>query len=205
MTTDSETPKSATLTPEQALAELKTLDVEARIDAVAKDLRQGNPRYAGIPGHDLARALGIPSPGRPGAEWSFLRYATRKTVEEHADYLGSASEVIYLLENSVEPERFQELLKLAELQDEVAQPDFSFLSRRERNHVEDTVAEKQLEANESNAMYCIAHYSVTSSSGKRLEFEAEIEDDGYCITLLTPYDKKAKRFVDLSKCVTTYW
>jgi hypothetical protein len=33
----------------------------------------------------------------------------------------------------------------------------------------------------------------------------EIEDDDHCITLRTPYDERAKRFVDLSRCRTSYW
>jgi hypothetical protein len=54
-------------------------------------------------------------------------------------------------------------------------------------------------------MCCLGHCSVTSPSGAKLQFEGEIEDDGHCITLRTPYDKRAKRFVDLSRCRTSYW
>ena len=39
----------------------------------------------------------------------------------------------------------------------------------------------------------------------RAQFWIDPEDDGHCITLRTPYDKRAKRFVDLSRCRTSCW
>lgn len=54
-------------------------------------------------------------------------------------------------------------------------------------------------------MNCIARCSVESASGAVLEFEGDVEDDGACINLRTPYDKRAKRFTDLSRCLTSGW
>ena len=201
-------PKTATadvLTPEQALAELLALDMDSRRTAVAKDVRSRSPRYRCIPAHELAEALGIPEPGRPGDGWSFTRYARMMTVEEYAMYNSPASEVIYMIEDSLDPERLEELIQLSEPLDDVDKPRFSFLTRSERNDIEDAIAERQLEANESNGMCCLGHCSVKSPSGAELQFEGDIEDDGHCITLRTPYDKRAKRFVDLSLCRTSYW
>ena len=201
-------PKTATadvLTPEQALAELLALDMDSRRTAVAKDVRSRSPRYRCIPAHDLADALGIPDSRRPGSEWSFTRYARMMTVEEYAMYNSPASEVIYMIEDSLDPERLEELIQLSEPLDDVDKPRFSFLTRSERNDIEDAIAERQLEANESNGMCCLCHCSVKSPSGAELQFEGDIEDDGHCITLRTPYDKRAKRFVDLSRCRTSYW
>ena len=201
-------PKTATadvLTPEQALAELLALDMDSRRTAVAKDVRSRSPRYRCIPAHDLADALGIPESRRPGSEWSFTRYARMMTVEEYAMYNSPASEVIYMIEDSLDPERLEELIRLSEPLDDVEKPRFSFLTRSERNDIEDAIAERQLEANESNGMCCLGHCSVKSPSGAELQFEGDIEDDGHCITLPTPYDKRAKRFVDLSRCRTSYW
>jgi hypothetical protein len=193
------------LSPEQALAELVALSMESRRDAVAKDLRRRSPRYRCIAPHDLAEALGVPDADRPGDEWSFTRYAMLMTVEEYAECNSPASEVVYMIEDSVDPERFEELLRLSEPLDEVEKPSFSFLTKSERSDIENAIAERELEANESNGMCCLAHCSVTSPSGVELQFEADIEDDGDCITLRTPYDKRAKRFVDLSRCRTSYW
>jgi hypothetical protein len=127
------------------------------------------------------------------------------TVEEYAQYNSPASEVIYMIEDSLDPERLEELIRLSEPLDDVEKPCFSFLTRSERSSIEDAIAERQLEANESNGMCCLGHCSVKSPSGAELQFEGDIEDDGQCITLRTPYDKRAKRFVDLSRCRTSYW
>jgi len=205
MTTRPKTPTADALTPEQGLSELLALDMESRRTAVAKDVRSRSPRYRCIPAHDLAKALGIPEPGRPDNGWSFTRYAPLMTVEEYAMYNSSASEVVCMIEDSVDPERFEELVRLSEPLDDIEKPRLSFLTRSERSAIEDAIAERQLEANESNGMCCLAHCSVTSPSGAELQFEGEIEDDGHCITLRTPYDKRAKRFVDLSRCRTSYW
>lgn len=193
------------LPPEQALAELLALDMDSRRTAVAKDVRSRSPRYRCIPAHDLADALGIPDSRRPGSEWSLTRYARMMTVEEYAMYNSPASEVIYMIEDSLDPERLEELIRLSEPLDDVDKPRFSFLTRSERNDIEDAIAERQLEANESNGMCCLGHCSVKSPSGAELQFEGDIEDDGHCITLRTPYDKRAKRFVDLSRCRTSHW
>lgn len=189
----------------QALAELLVLTMDSRRDAVAKDVRSRSPRYRSIPAHDLAEALGIPEPWKPGEGWTFTRYARLMTVEEYAMYNLPASEVIYMIEASLDPERLEELIRLSEPLDDVEKPRFSFLTRSERSSIEDAIAERQLEANESNGMCCLGHCSVKSPSGAELQFEGDIEDDGHCITLRTPYDKRAKRFVDLSRCRTSYW
>ena len=205
MTTRPKSPTADALTPEQALAELLAVDMDSRRTAVAKDVRSRCPRYRCIRAHDLADALGIPESRRPGSEWSFTRYARMMTVEEYAMYNSPASEVIYMIEDSLDPERLEELIRLSEPLDDVDKPRFSFLTRSERNDIEDAIAERQLEANESNGMCCLGHCSVKSPSGAELQFEGDIEDDGHCITLRTPYDKRAKRFVDLSRCRTSYW
>jgi hypothetical protein len=205
MTTRPKVAPTDALTPELALAELVALGVESRRATVAKDVRSRSPRYRCVPAHDLADALGIPESRRPGSEWSFTRYARLMTVEEYAQYNSPASEVIYMIEDSLDPERLEELIRVSEPLDDVEKPRFSFLTRSERSSIEDAIAERQLEANESNGMCCLGHCSVKSPSGAELQFEGDIEDDGHCITLRTPYDKRAKRFVDLSRCRTSYW
>jgi len=62
-----------------------------------------------------------------------------------------------------------------------------------------------MEANESNGMNCIARCSVESAAGAVLEFEGDVEDDGACINQRTPYDNRAKRFTNLSRCLTSGW
>ena len=205
MATRNQAAKAEVPDAEQALAELLALTMDNRRNAIAKDVRSRSPRYRSIPAHDLAEALGIPEPWKPGDGWTFTRYARLMTVEEYAMYNSPASEVIYMIEDSLDPERLEELIRLSEPLDDVEKPCFSFLTRSERSSIEDAIAERQLEANESNGMCCLGHCSVKSPSGAELRFEGDIEDDGHCINLRTPYDKRAKRFVDLSRCRTSYW
>ena len=187
------------------LQTLLALPLGGRRDAVAKDVRRRAPQFSAIPAHDLADALEVPEHWRPGSEWSFTRYAPIVSVEEHARYNSPASELVYLIEDAVSAERFQQLLKHSESVDESDDPSFAFMTTGERSRLEDAIAEKQMEANESNGMNCIARCSVESDSGAVLEFEGDVEDDGACINLRTPYDKRAKRFTDLSRCLTSGW
>jgi hypothetical protein len=145
------------------------------------------------------------STGGRAANGRSPRYAPIVSVEEHARYNSPASELVYLIEEAVSAERFQQLLKHSEPLDESDDPSFAFLTKGERSRLEDAIAEKQMEANESNGMNCIARCSVESDSGAVLEFEGDVEDDGACINLRTPYDKRAKRFTDLSRCLTSGW
>jgi len=188
-----------------SLQTLLALSLDGRREAVARDVRRRAPQFSTISAHDLADALDVPEHWRPGNEWSFTRYAPIVSAEEHARYNSPASELVYLIEDAVSAERFQQLLKDSEPLDDADDPSFAFLTKVERSRLEDAIAEKQMEANESNGMNCIARCSVESDSGAVLEFEGDVEDDGACINLRTPYDKRAKRFTDLARCRTSCW
>jgi hypothetical protein len=69
----------------------------------------------------------------------------------------------------------------------------------------EAITADQLESNSSNGMNCIAHYVIESPLGEDLWFEAEIEDDGACIILRTPYDSRDNRFIDLTNCLVDEW
>ena len=86
-----------------------------------------------------------------------------------------------MIEDSAITERFGELRRLSEPLDEIKEPRFSFLTPSERSAIEDAIAEGQLVANESSGMCFLGHY----------------------IQLCAPYDKRATRFVDLSRCRTS--
>ena len=146
------------------LPTLLALPPGERRDAVAKDIRRRAPQFSAIPAHDLADALDVPEHWRPGSEWSFTRYAPIVSVEEHARHNSPASELVYLIEEAVSAERFQQLLKHSEPLDESDDPSFAFLTKGERSRLEDAIAEKQMEANESTGMNCIARCSVESAS-----------------------------------------
>lgn len=78
---------------------------------------------------------------------------------------------------------------------------FDFLTNEERDHLEGAIAMENLELNMSNGICCVARYSIPAPGGI-LPFEGDIEDDGHCITLRTPYDDRDGRFKDLENCVT---
>lgn len=188
-----------------ALEELMALPIDKRIEAIDQDLSLFEKRFERIDSFDLAAALEVPEFQKPGNEWSFVRYAEIISVEEYARFCSPASEIVYLIQNDVSETRFQRLIALSEPLDTIDEPNFEFLTAIERSDLERAIAEKQLEANSSNAMNCLAHYSVVTETGNELRFEAVVEDDGSCLGLLTPYDFKMGKFVDLTKCVTDTW
>jgi len=189
------------------LKQLLAMKLEDRLEAVAHDLQSKTPRYSGIDAHSLASALGISDCERPGSgeDWSFIRYAQIGSVEEHAQMCSPASEVVYLIQDQVKPDRFAELLTLSESLDETDDPKFDFLTEVERKMLEQAIAEKDLESHSSNGMNCLAHIAVQTNNLVNLEFEAVIEDDGSSFILRTPYDKQGKKFEDLTSCVTDSW
>lgn len=141
-------------------------------------------------------------PGNAGLE--LAKY--RAVALRHLDIVEQATERIYLIEDQVDAVRFSELVELSESLDDADEPKFDFLTDDERRKLELAIAEKDLERHSSNGTHCLAHISVeTDDSQGILEFEAVIEDDGTSFQLLTPYDKQAGKFEDLSNCVTDSW
>jgi hypothetical protein len=186
-----------------ALQSLLSMDMEQRREEIARDLRRRRARYRDIEPHDLAEALGVPQPDLPcSGDWSFTTYAEIVSVEEYAKCCDPASEIVYIIQHKVSAERFQQLLELSEGLDATDSPSFQFLSKEERTLLELAIAEEELEGAQMNGTNTIAHYSLETTSGATLTFEACIEDDGTCIHLRTPYDERAKRFKDLTKCLT---
>ena len=184
---------------------LVAMEMEDRIEAVAQDLRSKMQRFSSIDSHALADALGIEDCRSPGSDWSFTRYARIVSVEEHAQMFSPASEIVYLIESQVGPDRFAELLKFSEPLDDTEDPKFDFLTKSERQDLETAIAQKELEAHASNGMNCLGHISVQAGGSISLKFEAVIEDDGSSWILHTPYDKQAGKFENLSNCVTESW
>jgi hypothetical protein len=117
------------LTDASSLQTLLALSLDERREAVARDVRRRAPQFSTISAHDLADALDVPEHWRPGNEWSFTRYAPIVSAEEHARYNSPASELVYLIEDAVSAERFQQLLKHSEPLDDADDPSFAFLTK----------------------------------------------------------------------------
>ena len=185
------------------LTALLAMPLGQRIIAVAEDVQSRTDRFSGIDEFDLAEALEVSQPEMPTSDdWSFTSYADRQTLEEYVtDYGGDVSEVLECLESTVGVRRFRILEKAFALLEDATSPSFDFLTAKEREYAEERMARRRLEANLSNGMSCIASTSV-SQGDVLLAFEADIEDDGTCISLRTPYDERDGRFRDLSHCIT---
>ena len=70
----------------------------------------------------------------------------------------------------------------------------------EKNVIVEVLYEDELEGGN-----VIARTSVKGTEGNELMFEGLIEDDGDCIDLLTPYDRRDGDFVNLDKCIYDMW
>ena len=186
------------------LQRLLAMPVAQRIEAVVKDLVTREDEFREIEAHDLADALGVSDSREPGSanRWNFTAYGVKVNIEEYADLHDPASELVYLIQDKVSAERFRALVNLSSDLDQVKKPDFHFLTPEERKLLEEAIGSEELTANQANGMCCIAHYSVQAASGYSLSFEADIEDDGACIKLRTPYDYRDGKFLNLNDCVT---
>tara|TARA_B100000676_G_scaffold311131_1_gene379928 strand:- start:3269 stop:3856 length:588 start_codon:yes stop_codon:yes gene_type:complete len=190
------------MTSRDSAQNLLTLDLDARIDAVAADVESRADEYPNIPEFELAELLGISDVRTPGGwpTWERVTYCIKCSLEEWAEILGAPSCLVDFIPESIDPAR-RELLE-AELEglDEGDGPVFGFLDPVERAAIETAVLEDEMRNIQDNGMNCLAHTHVKSKSGATLSFEADIEDDGKCETLRTPYDKRDGLWVDLSNC-----
>lgn len=185
---------------------LLAIPLAKRIRAVAEDVRSRKDVFRRIPPHELAEALELPDSRQPstGDGWSFTRYAEKKSLEEWADGHDEVAKLVHRLKGQVSPKRFQNLEKAFAGLPDYTRSSFDFLTSKEREFLEDGIAEEELEGNMMNGMSCLAHCTVKSGKTE-LEFEAVVEDDGRCITLRTPYDARDGWFKDLSNCVEDMW
>lgn len=200
-------PKVVSVGSNDPLEQLLAMELKDRLDAVVQDLHTNEKRFSSIDAHDLARALGIDDCDHPGSlqNWSFICYARIVSVEEYAGNFSPVSEIVHLIEDQVEPNRFSELLTFSAPLDGTDDPKFDFLTSDERRMLELAIAEDNLEGHCLNGMNCLAHYSINVDHENRLEFEAVVEDDGTSFILRSPYDKREGNFENLTNCVTRSW
>jgi hypothetical protein len=172
------------------LQQLLAMPIAQRFEAIINDLIARDDKFREIEEHDLAEALGVIDSRSPGSAntWCFTAYGVKRNIEEYAECNAPQSELIYLIEDKVSAERFQALVKLSSGLDQIKSPDFHFLNPGERKHLEEAIGSEELENNQANGMCCVANYTVETPSGYSLSFEGDVEDDGKCITLRTPYD-----------------
>jgi hypothetical protein len=190
----------------ELLSELLQMPPEKRISAVAKDVRTRKDRYRSISAHDLAEALEVPQPDSPSTynKWGFTRFAKKQTLEEYAKEDRTVSEFVCHLKGRVSDARFKELEQQFRKLGDVAKPKFGVLTKRERRQLESCLAEEELDVLGQNGLNCLAEYEVRAGRNK-LRFQGEIEDDGTCWCLRTPYDERDGGFFDYTDYVTVNW
>jgi hypothetical protein len=193
----------------KAEAELTEMELSDRITAIAEDVKSRADKYAGIDSIQLAELLGIDEgncPGSGSAQWAFFRYTERSSIN---DFLADWDSiwtypVIDALEKVVTKERLSEIERILESHESYTRGfDESQLSEKEREILLGVLLEEELEGGGPN--FTIARSCVSTKSGFELIFEGFIEDDGVCLGLLTPYDHRDGRFVDLDNTVYEEW
>jgi hypothetical protein len=181
------------------LKNLLSMPLEERIVAVGRDVRDKTDEFRKIDPHKLAEALGVPSTKQPNCDdWAFTHYARKQSLEEYADEYGCLSDCLSMIKGKVPVPLFESLLEKSSALDELQ---LDFLTDEERREFEQALAFEQLKSNMENGICSVAHFSVTLAEHE-LEFEVDIEDDGSCIDLRTPYDHRDGKFVSLDDCVT---
>jgi len=191
--------------PSKALSDLLALPLDERIKLIQKDVRTRKDRFAAIDPHALAEALGVPNSKMPGGNgWGITAYAEIKSLDDQAAEQDPVSEFVYLLEGKVTGDRFAVLKEEFEKLDESPDLSFDFLKKIERKKLEEALARKDLERNMSNGISSVAQFSLGTKAAE-ICFEGYVEDDGSCIRLRTPYDKRDGKFIDLDNCVTEWW
>src|SRR5262245_19247641 len=87
---------------------LKSMTIDERIAAVAKDVVSKSDRYANIKPFKLAELLGIPDAECPGDDWHWVAYLRPVPAEVVLDEEGVES-ALELLEETLTPERIAQL------------------------------------------------------------------------------------------------
>ena len=167
---------------------LNKISLEERIAAVAEDLASGKKRFASIEPHDLAELLGVPQPEQPDNSWSLTIYAERQTLEEYVDLdSGILGEIPEMLDGYASEKRSKTISTKCEAYADGSIDSFDFLKPRERALVLKKLEDRELEGLRDNGIGCVATYCLAHGSHE-LWFEGDIEGDGSCIDLRSPYD-----------------
>ena len=175
--------------------ELQSLKYRDRLNAIADDLTSEQDRYRDVNPHDLAKLMRVPCPN-PGDGWTYIKTCIEQSVEEWIEVNGAAEELARHLEGHVEPTRLADLeYKLSQVDEYSGNPDLSFLKSSERLAIEAALMEHEMDEIEGG--YVVARFCLGSPKGVEFWFEGDIEDDGECIHMRTPYDHRDGQFSEI--------
>jgi hypothetical protein len=187
----------------EKLSKLRKMPLAERIAAVAADLKSKRDEYRTIDAHELASLLGIDDAYRPGAadHWRMVGFVPRLTVREillqwNIEFIPD------LLQSHVAAKRCDEIAEKIEMlhqKGKLERGSLNFLTKAEKRNIENLYMKKEMKSNGPTRV--LAFYTVKAPHRQKLTFEALIEDDGACVDLKTPYDKRDGKFTDYSYCL----
>lgn len=171
-----------------ALGILEPMSVAERAMAIHEDIVSGRMRFAHLDPFDLAYLLGVSQPDMPDGSWHFVTAAEVRSLEAQLEenYTDGAAELIFRLSDVVDGHRFKELKIECEKYDAGVRGDLHFLHPNERWYLERLLAKDDLRGLLDNGLGCTAYFCVQTGESE-LWFNAEIEDDGHCFLMSTPY------------------
>ncbi len=172
---------------------LLSLPLEERIRIVAEDVVSKKDEFRDIESHELAELLGIDDSWSPGPDWSYGSYFSKEDFDSYIDNY-EKDELFYLLEEEIPDERYKELLSvLEEIEEGKRNFDFYNIFTEEEQRIFKDGFEEELA---DNGYFGIVKASISIESPHEIDlpFEGDIEDDGACIDLRTPYDERDGNF-----------
>jgi hypothetical protein len=168
-----------------------------RLNAIADDLTSGNDKYRDIEPYRFAELAGLTPPPLDDG-WTHIYYTNHQDFDElvinqdaeivfrcAAEYLKGKVDVAIL--TKVED-------ALSHYENGNHEVDISFLTSKEKKLIELGFMEQEL--HELDAPFVVARTCIGSPKGVELWFEGDIEDDGECLCVRTPYDYRDGEFID---------
>jgi hypothetical protein len=177
--------------------QLRDMNYRDRLNAIADDLISGKDRYCAIDPHQLAEFAGLTPPPLDDS-WTRIYYANRMGFEELID--NHDAEIVFRYAAQYLKGKVDAAM-LARVEDTLVQyengnygVDISFLTAKEKELIEVCFMERELD--ELDGGYVVARTCIGSPKGVELWFEGDIEDDGDCIEIRTPYDYRDGKFTN---------
>lgn len=173
---------------DQAFGILEPMLVAERVIAIHEDIASGRRQFAHLDPFDLAHLLDVPQPDIPENSWHFVTAVEVQSLEAQLEenFTDGAAELIYWLSELVSEYRLKELEIECKKYDAGARGDLRFLHPNERVSLERLLARVDLQGLLDNGAGCTAYFCVQVGDIE-LWFNAEIEDDGHCFLMSTPY------------------
>ncbi len=182
---------------EQLEKKLRNMNYRDRLNAIADDLNSGQDRFRAIGSQQLAELAGLTPPPLDDC-WTRIYYTSHQNFDDLV--LNHDEEIVFrfaaeYLKGKADAAIVEQVKDaLAHYEDGDYEVDVSFLTSKEKELIEFGFMERELD--ELGGGYVVARTCIGSPKGVELWFEGDIEDDGECLCIRTPYDHRDGRFTD---------